>query len=160
MLFIVWEEMIFNFCCVLQISEIKLGVTLALMAELLLKPDCPVLSLLILVVVYVLLLRKRLSLAFICVFQKLRRAFSWHPLHSCVAAVGQMFCRVSVDRPPGLTAGLGKGVVCSPGRHLASCWEDLLCAGHRSEFTRGLIFQVVKHSVQYLNKSRIGYLGE
>lgn len=65
MLFIVWEEMIFNFCCVLQISEINLGVTLALIAELLLHLDFPVLTLLLLVVVYVLLLRKRFSLAFV-----------------------------------------------------------------------------------------------
>ena len=101
MLFIVREEMIFNFCCVLQISEINLGVTLALIAELLLNPDFPMLTLRLLVVVYVFLLRKRLSLAFICVFQKLRRAFSWHPLNPCVAAVGQMFCKVSVDRPQG-----------------------------------------------------------
>ena len=65
MLFIVQEEMIFNFCCVLQISEINLGVTLALIAELLLHLDFPMLTLLLLVVVYVPLLRKRLSLAFV-----------------------------------------------------------------------------------------------
>ena len=47
------------------------------------------LTLLLLVVAYVLLLRKR-SFAFIGVFQKLRRVFSWHPLHPCVTAVGQM----------------------------------------------------------------------
>lgn len=43
-------EMISNFCRVLEISEINLVVTLALVAELLLNPDFPMLILLLLVV--------------------------------------------------------------------------------------------------------------
>ena len=70
-------------------------------------------------------LRQRLSFGFICIFQKLRRAFSWrswHPLTSPCHCCGtnDVYCRDSGGRPPGLAVGPREGVVCFPGLPLAS----------------------------------------
>lgn len=153
-------KMISNFCRIIETNRISLVVTLALIAKLLQRFDFPVCLLLLLVVVVCAFTQgnqtwDRGYLLYLFLFWKLRRVFalrSWHHVTALCSCCGtnDVYCRDSGDLPPGWQQD--KGSECSvsfsaPVASLLRPEQYLLCVGHMSQYTRGFVFQGIKHGV-------------